>query len=372
MVTIAKERVRKRERIISRGEAWFSTGVRISGDKGETNVTTWKCTDWVRPKDDPKCYPLAVYFWNLEGGLLNKGTTGNGSRFTNFIPEVYQTQDNFNHPASFPGEPSVNAVATAAAARTNPSRPYVDVPVFIFELGDIAQILRDSGKSIIKKAASSNLKLQFGLIPLFEDFIKLVQFLQMFSKRMQELDALASKRGLRRTTDHGQFSTSGTLTRTIQSQGVLYNGTYSWNSTREIRAHCRWVPTGDFKKLSRGDLTWLMKRALHGLEFSGSTVWESLPWSWLVDYCTTIGNYFSAHRNIIPAELQDVFVMRHTKTTFYHPGKSDNGWSFAAATVTRESKWRDKGVVTPTAHFPFLSGNQVGILASLVISRLFK
>jgi hypothetical protein len=369
----ARERFRETEVYTSKGIAYYSnTGIPIAGSGGMTNNTSTWVEDWVRPKGDPKVYPLHIEKYVKTGGLLNKKGSGNQSVFKDFDPTVYDVHANFPHLTSLDGNLSDAAAAVQGAARTNPSRAYVDVPVTVLELGDIAQLLRDTGRKWYRKAAHANISYQFGIAPLVDDLFKLFDFIRHLEQRMKEIERLKSKRGLRRTKDLGEFSRRSFDSKTIQSQGVLYTGTFSIITRQSLRVHCRWFPTHDFKKLGRRSSEWLVKRALHGLTFDSSTAWEALPWTWLIDYCTDIGAYFRANRNIIGASLQDgrVWIIRHTQTEYVHQGFSAADYTFAKAVVRRESKVRRSALVSPSAWLPFLSANQLGILLSLAILRL--
>jgi len=101
-----------------------------------------------------------------------------------------------------------------------------------------------------------------------------------------------------------------------------------------------------------------------------ATLWEAMPWSWLIDWGSNVGDYLKAHRNIVPAELQSVSLMEHSVTQAHIPASVIGGdlW-ISQIDVMKETKTRRKVIVAPTAHFPFLTGNQLGILASLAITR---
>jgi len=110
-----------------------------------------------------------------------------------------------------------------------------------------------------------------------------------------------------------------------------------------------------------------------GLTVDLSTVWQIMPWSWLVDWGGNLGTFLKANRNIIPAQLTQCCVMLHTLTEWDSPGlsgiKNSTPYSLEPIKIQRESKTRTSVSPSVTAQFPFLSGNQVGILASLATTR---
>jgi hypothetical protein len=128
----------------------------------------------------------------------------------------------------------------------------------------------------------------------------------------------------------------------------------------------------DLSNLSAGSMRELARKAVLGLTFDGSSAWQLIPWTWLVDWCYNIGDWFKVNRNIIPAQLESVCILRHTRSEYV-----DEGWSvpFGSQTLTlsrgvnfAEDKERIPTVAYPDAQFPFLSGNQLGILGSLAIT----
>lgn len=378
MLLLPKVRVRSEYKSTPRGTAYFAnTGVPISGNNGSFTTESEVVTDFVRPKSDMNCYNFEVQRFKIEGGELN-GVNSNSATFSNFQPEVYMVSANFPH-MWVPDSPSNTVMATQVAARTNPSRPVADVPVDIFELGDVASLLKRGGKTVIRsvkhlirEGANANLAYQFGLAPLIDDLVNVLKFEQKFAKRMQEIQKLTKKGGLRRTVKKKMWSTfDNSYKRIAQSQGINFSLWY-WGFTHEaVWGHARWVPQPAFGKLSASQIDWMVRRAYHGLTVDLSMIWQSLPWTWLIDYSTNIGDYFKAKRNIIPATLMSVHVMRHTVTVYEHPAYPwpNTSLKMSRVFVTRESKLRTKIAVAPVAHFPFLTGNQVGILSSLWIQR---
>jgi len=326
------------------------------------------CSDVVGSGDNA---PLNVYHETVQGGRINKPNVGFfSSWFTDYRCDLLDTNHTFDHLGVI-GDPFDVDVATQAAARTNPSRPYVDVPTNVLQLGELAHLIRDTGRSFIRGMGNNNLMYQFGVYPLVNDIVKMVRFADQVDRRVSFIHRLQSQHGLRRTTSHGSFASSEKVNRFIQSQGLLIREDFDVSTTISIKAHCRWLPGGDLSSLSSpSEVRALATRAALGMTIDNSTLWELIPWTWLIDWGTNIGQYFSANRNIIPATLSDVAVMRHTRTVAQWPGKAEDDWSCSGIQYIRENKTRATSFVAPTAHFPFLSGNQMGIVASLAVTRL--
>lgn len=291
--------------------------------------------------------------------------------FENFVADVFKTPAVFSS-ISVPGEPSNTDCATQAAARTNPSRPYVDVPVALLELGDVISLVRDSGRSLIRKAAGANIKNEFGIQPLASDLAKLTRLSEQVDRRVRELERLASPKGLRRTVDIWEGSASQVNPDVwMQSAGVSIRKNLRGLATVRKRVHIRWRPEHVPNLLVPEHYRALARRAVSGSTVDLSTAWELMPWSWLIDWGTNVGTYLKANRNIIPAWPHTIRVMRHSLTEWtWTPSQlHTHGVSFSSGSFIRESKSREPASVAPIAHFPFLNGRQVGIAASLSVLR---
>lgn len=326
------------------------------------------CSDVVGSGDNA---PLNVFHETVDGGRLNKPNVGFfSSWFTDYRVDMLDTSNCFDHLPIVGDIFDVDA-ATQAAARTNPSRPYVDVVTNALQLGELFTLIRDGGNTFFRNIGNNNLMYQFGIRPVVGDLVKMMRFTDQVNRRVGEINRLRSQHGLRRTASIGSYSNSAKVNKFIQTQNFLLREDFDVTTSLSIKAHCRWLPAGDCGVLARPkDARALAQRAVLGLTGDMSTAWELIPWSWLIDWGTDIGQYFSAHRNIIPATLSDVSVMRHTRTVAEWGGKAQDDWSCSGIRYTRENKTRATSFVAPTAHIPFLNGTQMGIVASLAVTRL--
>ncbi|DAD51336.1 TPA_asm: maturation protein [ssRNA phage Gerhypos.2_23] len=325
------------------------------------------CDDIVGSGDNA---PFSVTHITLDGGVINKPNTGFfSSWFNNYVADVLDVPANFGHLGIIDDISNVDA-ATQAAARTNPSRPYVDTITEVLQLHELTDLLHRNGSSIISRYGQKNLGLQFGLLPIVEDIDGILNFSDQVHNRVQEINRL-KERGLRRTVSCGSFGASSKQNLFIQTQNTFIRDDFDVSTTLNVRAHCRWLPTGDPSILSSPrEVRELARRAVQGITMDASTAWELMPWSWLLDWAGNVGQYFAAHRNIVPAVLSDVSVMRHTRTSWSWKGTHFDDVTVTPINVRRESKTRATSFTAPIAHFPFLSGNQMGILASLAVARL--
>jgi len=327
------------------------------------------CSDHTGQGDND---PFHVNYGHIHGGRLSRLIWDYWiARFDDYRADALDSIDYWPH-LTLPSDiPSNVAAATSAAARTNPSRPYVDVPVALLELGDVVHLIRDVGRSAIKRIADTNIKYQFGIAPMVGDLVKLLHFQDQLERRVKILKGFVTNGGMKKTVDIGFWSSTATQYSVFQSYNSFISGMYQATTRVGIRAHCRWLPTGGFADLSSAEsMRALARKAVLGLTVDNSTLWELLPWSWLIDWASNVGQYFSATRNVVPATLESVRILTHTKTVYEGgPYYGGDGLSMSSFNVKREEKRRASSFVAPVAQFPFLDGRQVGILGSLAVLR---
>jgi len=362
-------RVRNVNINVPQGSWKSTTGTKHTAANNIKKVGYDNCTDQIAPGD---CLPFSVEHWLCTGGVIN-GTGSGGRSFTNWIGDgVFPT--NFDH-LTINGLTPDGAAALSAAARTNPSRPYVDIPAEFAQLGDIISLVKDAGVNILKKAARKNIEFQFGVLPILSDFGKLCNVADQINRRVNDFERLSSPKGYRRTLKIDATTVKSTKSVVFQSENALISGVCTGTSYATIKAHVRWYATYDMKRYrSISKLRELARKAViakNVVDFA--TLWELIPWSWFIDWGFNVSQFLTAQRNIVPARLGGVWLIKHTKTVWTCPQLSTGtGITMSSFKSTRESVSRAAVVPSLTAHFPLLSGNQMGILTSLHVMRGLK
>lgn len=324
------------------------------------------------------CEPFYVETFNHEGGIINKFSSGAfSSQFRDYICSWCQNTSSGGH-LSISAEPADIWLATNAAARTNPSAPIIDMPVSIFEFRPTIQHIRDAGdhlSTLIRRIGGRNLEFQFAIRPLIGDINNMLESHRHVARRAKVLNRLYTGHGLRRTVSQGSFSRSAKVNATLQSLGTLCTDTFDVTTTLDCSTHIRWKPTTSVPISSNGfpdakRIRALAHSAVHGQTIDFSTLWEVMPWSWALDWFGNVGTFLKASRNLIPARVSVVCPMKHAITRGSTPGWDyGGGKTITAIQYIRETKRRSVSFVSPIAHFNFLNGHQVGILASLAAAR---
>lgn len=353
------------------GPRWFNNtpGTLIGGGSITTGVKT--CDDIVAPGD---CAPLTVEGRSTDGGYINRQSTGtNTASFDQYICDWFRTLNSDGGHGSPSGVPTAIAMATAAAARTNPSRPYVDVPAAVFDMRGGIQRIKNAGDdlvAIIRQTGSQYINYQFMIAPVVGDLVRAGVAYHQVCRRRDEINKLHDENGIRRTVSNGSYSTSGSYNTAVQSAGLLIQKNIRWMTTVECRTHVRWKPTSRSGiRPSPAQIDTWARRAVYGLTVDFSTLWEITPWSWLADWFGDVGTYLRATRNIIPATLSGVHPMKHWRTESVFDGGPINQGTISGGKVIRETKTRVSSFVAPTAHLPIFDERQLSILAALGASR---
>nr|QDH88563.1 MAG: hypothetical protein H3BulkLitter171370_000001 [Leviviridae sp.] len=273
---------------------------------------------------------------------------------------------------SHPGVSAPSGLSVAdLLSRSNPSQPIVDVPVALAELRELPDLFRIAGRTIAQKIASGNLNYQFGWKPLLGDLGNLLGVQASIDKRVAHLSRLHENGGGSYKADVGTNTLPGTKTLWAFPPG---GGTMWVRHTGFCRRwiSVSWIPSYD-PRTEMPDLNQIRQQAFRsvlGLTVDLSTAWELLPWSWLVDWFSNLGNILAARRNLVGFVPGACYTMTHTER---HSNFTLEGSSVLTHTYPYLHQVVKERVPTSSssisANVPFLSGRQLGILASLAVAR---
>jgi hypothetical protein len=323
---------------------------------------------------------------DLEGhGVSCDGPRCNGTfgeRMREFYPQAFRggSLDAWAAHVAVDGRPTDGGLAAQLLALTNPSRPVVDLPVAIGELAELPSLFRRFGDSWIRNAAETNIRYQFGVAPLIRDLQSLVNFQSEFAKREREINSLAEG-NLRRRRElfRGVGMWNGYAVQTNSgAPGPSYHDVQKVTNER-CWGFVRWKPTVTLPRTEESRRN-LVRRAVLGLTVDFNTAWQLIPWSWLVDWCTSAGDFLMASRNIIPCVPTGVVIMSHRKTVgnFTRHSSSNlpnlgpnivTSQSLSDFVIRSESKTRNPSSPSLSAQLPVLSYRQLSIIGSLMIQR---
>lgn len=267
----------------------------------------------------------------------------------------------------------------SALAAFNPNIPVVDVPVFLFELRELPRMLRDLGDVLSRRRRvddipEGHLAYQFGWKPLISDLYSLLAF----ADEMQALRRLIRELGndtLHTNVveyEHPVWSDTNTL---VDSGGITLRSSTTVTGVRRVWSTIRHQPeeAEGIPDLWDGAS---QVRALLGLELDESTIWNMIPWTWMIDWFADTGTYLDARRGGFRLELksqcvmcEDRYVLQHKELVNTRPDEFRivNPGPFNSSRKQRQVYTND--TFWPHANLPSLTSRQVGILSSLAITR---
>lgn len=350
------------------------TGVQTGGFESMTDAT------------GPKPWPDRAYSHSIRkcvsqfrmlGTTNNKCNSATRRRFLGYAPA------NMVNPLLGVSTPAAaiysNAnLVTKALANINPNRPTVDFPVFLFELREFPEMLRNLGEILAKRLHPTNLPYawlawHFGWAPLISDAKSLFGLSKTIDDRVKYLNAAQYGKRINRSLG------GTTITNDAGSTGLIAlnpGANYSYTKV-DVEKQKFWYSaklTLRTKFPDPGALRWAAAKAAFGLNVDAATLWQALPWSWLIDYLFNIGDVLEANRGGISFTVGNVCIMSNRlRTVTFNPGPEVNGCIATAGELTYEV--RDRSVNSPVAMAviqPFFTGVQAVTLGSLATTRQLR
>lgn len=337
-------------------------------------------------------------------GLLNGSFTSglHSYNYQGWFPDLATAAPNPVPPTSLP---SAGVVATATLARSNPSRPSVSVPNFIYELKDLPGMLKEigrlklvreglikasrrppAGNAAVAAREASNLYLSYrmGWAPFISDIRKMLQFRDQIKNRVHDLDILFNQNGgLHRSVGKGntlkgiaptwsEVSTTSSVKTIDSALGILIQVRSDVVTSTQMWGSVRWTnPYPRHSRLSYQELERQARDIVFGLNVTPKEVWDAVPWTWLVDWFANFGDYLDSTNNLLSLAPSVPLVMTHQETKESWTRVDTNTWcSGGSGTLRYETKTRTPSGATLSATLPIFSGGQLATLSSLAIQRI--
>jgi hypothetical protein len=366
-------------------------------DQTQTAATNFssQCDDFTGKGVD---HNLTIERWDQTAIQPLNGRSSAGTSYKEFINWFPSTSSGIeNHLTD--SLPSNTSVATSTLAASNPSRPYISVPNFVYELKDLPEMIRDIGKIKLyakrfyyrnkpgghwkpvgsKDIANHYLSGVMGWSPLISDIRKLLDFQAKVTKRMRELDRLFNdNKGLHRKVHSPSWVQVLSDTRSVtvdSSLSVLTTCRVDRITRVEKWGSTRWSATAlPLVKYNDKQLHSLALSLVLGLNANPKALWDALPWSWMIDWFVNVGTYLQAHTNIVPVIPQTPCVMVYQRTTASYVRTDTNSWLRGGdGSKIHETKLRFVGGSgTLSASIPFMGSRELSILGALAVQRFVR
>lgn len=285
------------------------------------------------------------------------------------------------------------AQGTIGWARFKPGNPTASVGQFVAELRDLPR-LPFSRLKHFRDLGSEYLNVEFGWKPFLSDLKRMYNTYKHYERQWAYLKRHAGDRGVRRG---GTISSTQTVssTETTGDGSILYPalvtalygplsqarktvttsiGSNIWFSAK-YRYYLPAVPESKWDRRATA--------ALFGYEPTPSLLYQVLPWSWLIDWFSSLGamvdNLSSNAVDNLAAEY--AFVMKHSWKQIdtvcsvpFKVGKLDGPIAIepVTATMSEVSETKQRTAASPYGFgltFPDLSTRQKAVISALGLSR---
>lgn len=320
--------------------------------------------------------------------------------------------------ATISGLPSLLDYHTAAWDRTKPQVPKVSLSQFLVELRDLPRMLANTANTLHnswrsfgggyssvvmhpKSVANDFVNHEFGWVPFLSDLSKLWdlwsrshEYIQdtvknngRWLRRRRVLEASELSERTNRFYNSGTSPTDGNLNTRGLVAPMIVDGITCRGLTDIVRTTISTVwAVGSFKYYrpefddSLEDFTsqWANVRrlfSLYGLRINPSVLWKVTPWSWLVDWFSSVGDFIDKHTDFVEDGIVSryLYVMRrseirYTKTCLinFYSGPLSMSWTRNQVTKQREVADSPYGFNKP---WNTLSPRQIAILGAIGTSR---
>lgn len=297
-----------------------------------------------------------------------------------YIHDGFQLNDATAPP---PGDADTSDYGPALWHAMCPAKPSVDLGVFIGEARDLPSLLKAKVESI-KDISSLYLAFQFGWKPLLADILDMLKFYENVQKQVEFILHNIGK-PLRRYAKisiapqsgvllHIEGTPTNWLTPAIGSyffggspDYTKYSNTLSFTLDRDVWGSGVFVYSYNKGRIpERNELI----GSLLGLKLTPALVWELVPWSWLIDWFSNVGDVLQNLSN----EVADNQVSRYAYAMIQT--KREYTWfatdGYLSASVSKRFTTKVREAINPfgLAAGSELSDTQRAILAALTAQRL--
>jgi hypothetical protein len=245
-----------------------------------------------------------------------------------------------------------------------------DLPRGLKLLGDALSGRRDSGAL---NPANHYLAYNFGWAPLFADLSRLLDLTNSIERRLDQLRKASRKKRIEGKLPSDTLAWHGSTKR--QTLGSAY---LNWKPHYTYKEE-NWFTTGfdpDLDQLPSPDSSYQSRaRWALGLNGSASTIWNAIPWSWLIDYFFTVGTYLEANRGLYRSIAHDMCIMSKGTLTLKpervsYSSRWKSGPDLSGGYEIEHLRRRVYPLPEARIAFaPFLTGHQTSILIALSLSK---
>lgn len=273
--------------------------------------------------------------------------------------------------------------------RYKPLTPKVSTSQFFAELRELPKFFIECRRVLdyFKSLGNAYLNWEFGWKPFLLDLKEFLTGLLKFNDRVKQLIRDNGKPIHRQGPVFKDEASSSTTTRSVGADILLpsyetaayiasFGSSTACPNSKTVTttiSQLYWF-SGTFRyylaPLGSFQLEEQVSRIIYGLDLTPRLVWELMPWSWLADWFTSLGDSIDNMTEI----MLDSLVATYAYTMGHYKSVEETAWSNGLTTarrvLTNEIKAREQstpyGFGIDTSSF---SGRQSAILAALALAR---
>jgi hypothetical protein len=343
--------------------------------------------DATGPKPYPERAMYSVDRVSIEGSVTNRPPATSGGTGDVGYPSIMYNDINNGQLDLASSFPPMSTLVMNLLANTNPGTPAWNLPLFWAELRDVPKMLKHAGDLLLglkkhgwrkyatqREIAAGNLALKFGWQPIIDDLLKVCDFQEYVDRRMKDLKRLQSGKGQKRRSTVWRFDNDGSyVATTMVGRAPAIPMTVKIRSYERATGVVTWQPqAGALIPTSRSEALRLALGVNPGN--IALTLWQSIPWSWMIDWFAGVSSFLAAHANSWMAYPTRVTITQKT-TTYCHHEEYPLG-SGALAKLTKGVRVKEKKQrfvpsipVYPPLRIPILDFYKVSVLGSLAVLR---
>lgn len=291
-----------------------------------------------------------------------------------------------------PNNRALSTYLNQLLAASGPLSPKIYLPLFIYELKDIPNMLRHAGDLLhkikrpsgldpAKELAAANLAWKFGWDPLIGDLGKLLNFADAARRQQHRIAQANTARGIRRKVHLGEESASVGVPPSLGLWSVyglnISTDTFHGSANSKVWGTVRWTVRDPKRYGYKPSFNESLRTAL-GLNLGHIpiAIWKALPWTWMVDWFADISNVMQINYNSIYYKPSRASIMRQTTLVARHQrvpvsGGPLNEVSEGQAIVTFHERYANNSPsASVTLRLPFMDSYKLSVLGSLAILRM--
>ncbi len=287
-----------------------------------------------------------------------------------------------------PEPPDTNTIMTHTLAKTAPYvadwsaanavyelKDFRHYPSIIKELGERELHYKQNRSRPFQTGSNIYLSWTFGIAPLISDVQKCLKFMARMNSRVDDFNNFSRPGGASKNATI--FSAEGpeTYQDTSYCTGLYGAGaTYRryLQTSRKVWGSVNWViPKANLPPRASPAYLLLASSLANGYQVSPDTIWQGLPWSWMIDWFGNIDDFIKLSYNTVGATSGRYCVM--DKRTVRVTTRSDSpGYSSGPPGAYISKRRTPTPFVYPEVRLPLISDGMAAILGSLAIQRAPK